>query len=87
MAEGLPEEENAIGENDRDRNTLVSGNSLRVHGRLPGNIRMPTNQIRTLSARAHVSRELCARAPQDLSVYIKRVEWRTESFGLGLAKV
>jgi len=32
-------------------------------------IGMPTNQIRALSARAHVPRELCARALQDLGVY------------------
>ena len=33
MAEGLPEEANAIGaeENDRDRVTLINGHSLRVH--------------------------------------------------------
>ena len=34
VAEGLPEKANAIGdtrENDRDRNTLTTGNSLRVH--------------------------------------------------------
>ena len=39
MAEGLPEEANGIGKNDRDRSTLTSGNSLRVHsfqaGRFP----------------------------------------------------
>jgi len=32
VAEGLPEEANAIGKNDRDRNMLISGNSSRVHG-------------------------------------------------------
>ena len=34
VAEGLPEEANAIGdfgENDRDRSTLTTGKSLRVH--------------------------------------------------------
>jgi len=31
---------------------------------IPGKIRMPTNQIRAMYADAHVSRELCARAPQ-----------------------
>jgi len=34
VAEGLPEETNGIGDsrkNDRDRNTLITGNSLRVH--------------------------------------------------------
>jgi len=69
VADGLPEEANAIGKNNRDRNTLIFGNSLRVHGRLPAKIGMPTNQIRALSTRAHLSRELCARALQDLGVY------------------
>ena len=34
VAEGLPEETSGIGvsrKNDRDRNTLTTGNSLRVH--------------------------------------------------------
>jgi len=53
--------------NDRDRSTLNTGNSLRVHGcrsSIPGKIWMPTNQIRAITARAHASRELRARAPQ-----------------------
>ena len=33
---------------------------------IPGKILMPTNQIKELSVRAHVSRELRARALQDL---------------------
>ena len=31
MAEGVPEEANAITKNDRDRITLITGNSLREH--------------------------------------------------------
>ena len=70
VAEGLLEEANAIGnsgKNDRDRNTLHTGNSLRVHSSrrsIPGKIWVPTNQIRAFSLRAHVYRELLARAPQ-----------------------
>jgi len=68
VAEGLPEEANAIGDsrkNDRDRNTLLTGNSLHNSRRsIPGKIWMPTNQIRAISARAHVYRELRARALQ-----------------------
>ena len=40
VAEGLPEETNAIGDsrkNDKDRNTLLTGNSLRVHSQFPAN--------------------------------------------------
>jgi len=40
VAEGLPEEVNAIGDsrkNDRDRNTLLTGNSSRVHSPFPAN--------------------------------------------------
>jgi len=65
VAEGVLEETNAITKNDRDRITPIIGNSLRVHGsrlQVPGKIWMPTNQIRIISARAHVYRELCARA-------------------------
>ena len=54
---------------------------------IPGKILTPTNQINELSVRAHVSRELRARALQDLGGYIKRVEQRTQPFRLGLAKV
>jgi len=52
VAAGLPEEANAIGDsrkkNDRDRSTLTTGYSLRVHSSkrsIPGKIWMPTNQI------------------------------------------
>jgi len=54
-------------ENDRDRGTLLTDNILRVHsskGLIPGKIWMPSNQIRATPARAHVSRELRARALQ-----------------------
>ena len=75
MAEGQPEEANGIGDlrkNDRDRSTLITDNSSRVHPfrwLIPGKILIPTNQIRVLSARAHVSRELCVRALRHLGVY------------------
>ena len=70
MTKDIPEEANAIGDsrkNDRDRITLITGNSLRVHGSkrsIPGKIWMPTNQIRAILARARVYRELRARALQ-----------------------
>ena len=54
---------------------------------IPGKILTPTNQIKELPVRAHVPRELRARALQDLGGYIKRVEQRTQPFRLGLAKV
>jgi len=52
---------------DRDRSTLITGKGLRVHSfrwSIPGKIWIPTNQIRDISARTHVPRELCARALQ-----------------------
>ena len=61
------EEANAIEKNDRDNNMLIIGTSLRVHSSrrpIPGKILMSANQIRAIADRAHVSRELCARAPQ-----------------------
>jgi len=72
VAEELVEENYGIGdsrkENGRDRNTLTTGNSLRVtvprRMTVPGKISMRTNQIRATAARAHISRELSARAPQ-----------------------
>ena len=54
---------------------------------IPGKILSPTNQIKELSVRARVSRELRPRALQASRGYIKRVERRTEPFRLGLAKV
>ena len=54
-------------ENDRDGSTRITGNSLHVHGFQavdPGKIYMPANQIREISARARVFRELRARALQ-----------------------
>ena len=70
VAEGPVEETNGIGDsrqNDRDRNTFLPGNSLRVQNSgwsIPGKIWIQTNQIRVASGRAHVPRELRARAPQ-----------------------
>ena len=58
--------------NDRDRSTLTAGNCSRVHNSrrsIPGKMWMSTNQIRAIPARAHVSRELRARAPGHLRVY------------------
>ena len=54
-------------ENDRDRITLITNNSLRVQfpgWSIPGKIWMLTNQITAISAGAHVYRELCACALQ-----------------------
>jgi len=48
-------------ENDRDRNTLLTGNSSRVHSQFPANF---ANQIRAILARTSVYRELRARALQ-----------------------
>ena len=68
VVKALPEEANDIGDhrkNDRDRSTLNTGKSLRVHScrrSIPGKIWMPTNQITAISARSHVSRELRAHA-------------------------
>jgi len=63
-----PEEANAIErKNDRDNNMLIIGTSLCVHSSrrpIPGKIWMSANQIRAIADRAHVSRELCARALQ-----------------------
>jgi len=53
--------------NDRDRSTFITGNSLCVHSSRvvdSRQIRIPTNQIRAMSAGAHSYRELRARAPQ-----------------------
>jgi len=66
---GVPGKANGVGgsRNDRDRGTLLTDNSLRVHGSkglIPGKIWMPSNQIRATPARTHVSRELRARALQ-----------------------
>ena len=75
VAEGLPEETNGIGDskkNDRDRITLSTGNSLRVHRyrwSITGKIWISTNQITAISAGAHVPREVSARALSHLGVY------------------
>ena len=53
--------------NDRDRITLTSGSSWRVHifqAADSRQIKMPTNQIGAISAHAHASRELRVRALQ-----------------------
>ena len=53
---------------------------------IPGKILTPTNQIKELPVRAHVPRELRARALQGRGVY-KESRERTQPFRLGLAKV
>ena len=67
VAEGVPEEDNAITKNDRDRITPITGNRLHVHSSrrfVPGKIWMPTNQIRAIPADARVDREVRVRALQ-----------------------
>ena len=83
MAEGLPEEANAIGDSRKTTETEARPSSESVYactasGRMiPGKIWMPTNQIRATSARARVSCELCARALQASRVYKEsRVAYR-----------
>ena len=71
-AEGLPEEANGIGDSRKKKTTetdprssLATVYACTIPGWLiPGKIWMPTNQIRAISARAHVHRELRARALQ-----------------------
>ena len=77
VAEGLPEVTNAIGtqeKNDRDRNTLTTGNSLRVissRRSIPGKIWMPTNQIGSTLARARVYPPIACACTSGISGYIK----------------
>jgi len=52
------------------RSPLATVYTCTISGRsIPGKIWMPTNQITAISARAHVFRELRARAPRHLGVY------------------
>jgi len=68
VAEGLPEKINAIGDSRKTtetetRSSLATVYACTVSGwSIRGIIWTPTNQIRALSARAHLSRELRARA-------------------------
>ena len=70
VAEGLPVETNPIGDSGKTtekeaHSPLAKVYACRVSWWLnPGKIWMPTNQVTAVSARAHVSRELSARAPQ-----------------------
>ena len=70
VAEGLPEETNGTGDSRKTTETearswLATVDACTVPGwSIPGKIWMPTNQIRAISAGAHVPRELCARALQ-----------------------
>ena len=66
VAEGLPEETNGIGDSgkkkrQRQKHAQHWQQFMRARS-IPGKIWMPTNQIRTITARAHASRELRARA-------------------------
>ena len=68
VAEGKPEEANSI-ENSRKTTETETHSPLATayactgsRRSIPGKIWTPTNQIRVLSARAHVFRELLARA-------------------------
>ena len=72
--------------NDRDRNTLITVDSLRVPGRFPPNmnlLRMPTNQITALPERAFASARVAGRL---LRVY-KPSPSVFKPFGLGIARV
>ena len=71
VAEGLREDTNGIGDSRKKttetetRASLAIVYTCRVSGwSIPGKIWKPTNQIRAISAGAHVSRELRARALQ-----------------------
>ena len=70
VAEGLPEEINGIGDSRKTTETetrswLETFYACTIPGwSIPGKIWMPANQIRAISPRAHVSRELRARALQ-----------------------
>ena len=76
MAEGLPEEANGIGDarkrKQKQKTTETDTRSslgtvyacTMSRQSIPGKIWMPTNQIRAMSARAHVYREVRARARQ-----------------------
>jgi len=70
VAEGPPEETNAIGDSRKTTETEARWSLATVYActipgwSIPGKIWMPTNQITAVSIGAHVSRELRARAPQ-----------------------
>jgi len=70
IAEDLREEAHGNGDSRKTTETethtsLATAYACTVCKRpIPGKIWMPTNQIRALPARTHVSRELCARALQ-----------------------
>ena len=68
MAEGLPEETNGIRDSRKKTETEAHSSLAKVYActdsgwSIPGKIWMPTNQIRAVSARARLRRELRARA-------------------------
>ena len=71
VAEGLLEEATAIGNSGKTTTEMGSHSPLAAvyactvsWGLIPGKNLMPTNQIRAMSARAHLFRELCTRALQ-----------------------
>ena len=75
VLEGIPEEANGIGDPRKTTETEARSPLATVHactipgGRFPAKMWMSTNQIRAIPERAHVSRELRARAPGHLGVY------------------
>ena len=70
VAEGLPEEANDIQAEKKTTEMETRSPSATVYAcsvpllSIPGKIWKPTNQIRSIAALAHVSRELRARALQ-----------------------
>ena len=80
VLEGIPEEANGIGDPRKttetdSRSPLATAYACRRS--IPGKIWTSTNQITATPARAHVSRELRARAPGHLGVYKEgRVAYR-----------
>jgi len=70
VAEGLQEETNGIGDSRKTTETETRASPATVHActipgwSIPGKIWMLTNQIRAISAGAHVSREFRTRALQ-----------------------
>ena len=71
VAEGLPEQATAIGDSRKTTQRQKHAQHWQLFtraqfpgGRFPGKIWMPTNQIRSMSTGARVSRELHTRALQ-----------------------
>ena len=70
VTEGLPEQATGIEDSRKTTETETRSTPATAYacsvpgGSIPGKIWMPTNQIRVMSTRARVSRELRTRAPQ-----------------------